>query len=101
MNDLGRFATYPSLRDRVVLVTGGGSGIGASMVEHFAAQVSEVNGWKPKPFAPNVIGRSSLMLRPCWKSFYGHPRRRLSRIGCSLEAGRCTRRICWMWKPHK
>jgi plasmid stability protein len=32
---------------------------------------------------------SSLTLRSCWKAFYGHPRRRLSRIGCSLEAGRC------------
>jgi NAD(P)-dependent dehydrogenase (short-subunit alcohol dehydrogenase family) len=36
------FATYPSLRDRTVLVTGGGSGIGGSMVEHFAAQGSRV-----------------------------------------------------------
>jgi NAD(P)-dependent dehydrogenase (short-subunit alcohol dehydrogenase family) len=31
-------ATYPSLRGRAVLVTGGASGIGASIVEHFAAQ---------------------------------------------------------------
>lgn len=37
-----RFALYPSLRDRVVLITGGGSGIGASLVEHFAAQGSRV-----------------------------------------------------------
>lgn len=32
------FATYPSLRGKAVLVTGGATGIGASIVEHFAAQ---------------------------------------------------------------
>lgn len=31
-------AIYPSLKDRVVLVSGGASGIGASIVEHFARQ---------------------------------------------------------------
>jgi len=37
-----RFASYPSLRDRTVLVTGGSTGIGASIVEHFAGQGSRV-----------------------------------------------------------
>ena len=36
------FATYPSLIDRSVLITGGASGIGASFVEHFAQQGARV-----------------------------------------------------------
>jgi NAD(P)-dependent dehydrogenase (short-subunit alcohol dehydrogenase family) len=35
-------ATYPSLKDRVVLITGGGSGIGEEMVRQFARQGSRV-----------------------------------------------------------
>lgn len=35
-------ATYPSLRDKVVLITGGGSGIGESMTRHFCAQGARV-----------------------------------------------------------
>jgi NAD(P)-dependent dehydrogenase (short-subunit alcohol dehydrogenase family) len=37
-----QFATYPSLIDRTVLVTGGATGIGASLVEHFARQGAKV-----------------------------------------------------------
>jgi len=36
------FAQYPSLQKKAVLITGGGSGIGAAMVEHFAEQGAQV-----------------------------------------------------------
>jgi len=39
---MSRFASYPSLSGRVVFISGGGSGIGASMVEHFAEQGAKV-----------------------------------------------------------
>lgn len=38
----GEFASYPSLRDRVVVVTGGASGIGEKIVEQFATQSARV-----------------------------------------------------------
>jgi D-xylose 1-dehydrogenase len=42
MSAIADFATYPSLRDRVVIVTGGASGIGESIVETFVAQQARV-----------------------------------------------------------
>ena len=38
----GQFASYPSLRGRAVLITGGATGIGESLVRHFAHQGSRV-----------------------------------------------------------
>lgn len=42
INEMDLYARYPSLRDRVVLITGGASGIGAVVVEHFALQGAKV-----------------------------------------------------------
>jgi D-xylose 1-dehydrogenase len=42
MKDTSGFALYPSLEGRLVVVTGGASGIGAAIVEAFAVQGSQV-----------------------------------------------------------
>jgi D-xylose 1-dehydrogenase len=41
-NSMKPYATYPSLTDRTVLITGGATGIGASLVAQFAAQGARV-----------------------------------------------------------
>jgi NAD(P)-dependent dehydrogenase (short-subunit alcohol dehydrogenase family) len=42
MSRPAQYAMYPSLRDRRVLITGGASGIGASLVAQFSAQGAQV-----------------------------------------------------------
>ena len=42
MSGTDAFASYPSLRDRVILVTGGATGIGEALVEAFAMQDAHV-----------------------------------------------------------
>ena len=39
---MSTYATYPSLVDRTIFITGGATGIGASLVEHFVRQGSKV-----------------------------------------------------------
>lgn len=42
MEKNAQYASYPCLRERVVLVTGGASGIGEKLVEEFARQGARV-----------------------------------------------------------
>ena len=39
---MNEIASYPSLKDKVVLITGGASGIGETIVENFLQQGSKV-----------------------------------------------------------
>jgi NAD(P)-dependent dehydrogenase (short-subunit alcohol dehydrogenase family) len=54
-----QFATYPSLRNEAVIVTGGASGIGASIVEHFAAQGARVGFLDLDDEAGRALARKS------------------------------------------
>ena len=49
MTTVQNCAIYPSLKDKVVLITGGASGIGSSIVEHFCIQQSKVVFVAPIP----------------------------------------------------
>ena len=53
------FAIYPSLKGRSVFVSGGGSGIGASIVEHFAAQGSKVGFVDINEPASNAVAKGA------------------------------------------
>ena len=60
------FAIYPSLRGRNVFVSGGGSGIGASIVEHFAAQGAKVGFVDvDEAAAKTVAGKTGALFLKC------------------------------------
>ena len=55
---MNEIANYPSLKNKVVLITGGASGIGASIVENFLHQGSKVAFLdKEKDLANNLINK--------------------------------------------
>ncbi len=67
----GQYAIYPSLRDRVVLVTGGATGIGESLVRHFAHQGARVAFFDVQD-GPAVALRNELSTAGCKAPLYLH-----------------------------
>jgi len=60
------FAIYPSLKGRSVFVSGGGSGIGASIVEHLAAQGAKVAFVDiDEPASKEVAARTGALFLKC------------------------------------
>jgi NAD(P)-dependent dehydrogenase (short-subunit alcohol dehydrogenase family) len=69
MTDSAQFARYPSLEGRAVLITGGASGIGASLVRHFARQGAHV-GFLDVQAEPAEMLVASLETEGCHKPLY-------------------------------
>ncbi|HKF46688.1 MAG TPA: SDR family NAD(P)-dependent oxidoreductase [Terracidiphilus sp.] len=65
------YAIYPSLRDRVVLITGGATGIGESLVRHFARQGSRVTFLDIQDDAAIAL-RNELSVTGCTAPLYIH-----------------------------
>jgi D-xylose 1-dehydrogenase len=67
----GNFATYPSLKDRVVLITGGATGIGESLVRAFALQGARVAFFDIQD-EPGIALRNELAVAGCTAPLYLH-----------------------------
>ena len=65
------FAQYPSLKDRTVIVTGGATGIGESIVTHFARQGSRV-AFLDIQDAPAEELITALASKGCLRPLYFH-----------------------------
>ena len=69
--DSSQFARYPSLEGRAVLITGGATGIGASLVEHFARQGARVAFFDVQDEAASALAEM-LAVEGCAKPLYFH-----------------------------
>ena len=80
------FASYPSLRDKVVLVTGGASGIGAEEVTQFARQGAKVAFLDLDTAAAGALIASRMELDRTGKSYTVDTLRGLKkRYGAAVE----------------
>jgi NAD(P)-dependent dehydrogenase (short-subunit alcohol dehydrogenase family) len=66
-----KYANYPSLKDRVVLITGGATGIGESLVRHFALQGARVAFFDIQDEAATAL-RDDLSTAGCTAPLYTH-----------------------------
>jgi D-xylose 1-dehydrogenase len=66
-----RYARYPSLHDRVVLITGGATGIGESLVRAFAHQGARVAFFDVQD-EPAIALRNELSIAGCTAPLYVH-----------------------------
>lgn len=69
--DAGGYAIYPSLQDRVVLITGGATGIGESLVRHFTGQGARV-AFLDVQDEPAIALRNALSVAGCTAPLYLH-----------------------------